>query len=214
MRVQVPPPAPFDTYMKLTPDIPRDRDGQYCLDCHAASIERVEVDGRVRYRCGACGKTLDRSLVIDNSVHWWTDDDGTYWHESAGVILIAEGKVLVGMRRIYPFGISVSAAGHVDAGERPEAAAIRELREETGIRVERLERIIVEHGFAGDSCRRGSDHHLWHLYRARVPVRPEVVPCDEASEMTWLTPEEIVAHPSLTPAFRHFVDLLGPKLFA
>ncbi len=199
--------------MKLTPDIPRDRDGQYCLECHAHSVERVEVDGRVRYRCGACGKTLDRSLVIDGAVHWWEDADGTYWHESAGVIVVAEGKVLVGRRRIYPFGISLSAAGHVDVGERPEVAAKRELMEEAGIFVETLEPLISDYPFDGDSCRRGSDHHLWHLYRARLPVRPDVVPCDETSEMTWMSPEQIVADPSLTPAFRRFVGAFGSKLF-
>lgn len=199
--------------MKLTPDIPRDHDGQYCLECHAASVARVEIDGRVKFRCDACGKTLDRSLVIDGAIHWWADPDETYWHESAGVLVIAEEMILVGKRRIYPFGISISAAGHVDARERPEVAAKRELWEETGIQVERLEPLIADHRFDGDSCRRGSDHHLWHLYQAHLSVRPEVVLCDEASEMTWMTPEQIVADPSLTPAFRHFVNTLGPKLF-
>ena len=198
--------------MKLTPDIPCDRDGQYCLDCHAPSVERVEIGGRVQYRCGACGKTLDRSLVIDGAIKWWTDADETYWHESAGVIVVAEGRILTGMRRIYPFGISVSAAGHVDAGERPEDAAKRELKEEAGIFVEALEPLLVGYPFDGDSCRRGSDHHLWHLYRARLAVRPEVVLCDETSESAWMTPEEIETETRLTPAFRRFVDVLGVKL--
>ncbi len=197
--------------MRLSSDIPRDRDGQYCLSCLAPGVQPVARDGRTYYRCAACGETLERSLVIDGAIKWWTDADGTYWHESVGIVAVAGGKTLTFLRRLFPFGHTIPA-GHVDAGEPPLAAALRELHEETGIVASDLE-LVAEFDFPGDSCRRGCDHHRWHLYRLRLEAVPEVDASGEGSEVAWMTPEELRAKPNLTPALRHFVDAFGRELF-
>ncbi len=43
-----------------------------------------------------------------------------------------EGKFLFFERTIFPFAFTVPA-GHVDAGEEPDIAALRELEEEVGL---------------------------------------------------------------------------------
>lgn len=198
--------------MKLPNDIPRDRDGQYCLACFAPGVTRVVREGRTYYQCAACGKTLERSLVIDGAINWWADPDGTYWHESAGIVVIVNGRMLTQMRGIFPFGYTIPA-GHVDAGESGEQAALRELREETGIVADVVEPIRTQFVFPGDSCRRGCDDHLWNLYRVRLDAVPEVLVSDEALETVWMTFDELRAEPKLTPALRHFVDAFGRELY-
>lgn len=198
--------------MKLPNSIPRDRDGQYCLACFAPGATRVVRDGRTYYHCSACDKTLERSLVIDGAINWWADPDGTYWHESAGIVVIANGRMLTQMRGIFPFGYTIPA-GHVDADEAPEDAARRELREETGIHAASLESLKSRFEFAGDSCRRGCDHHRWHLFRLRLDSFPDVLVSDEALKTVWMTFEELSAEPALTPALRHFVDAFGRELY-
>jgi hypothetical protein len=68
-------------------------------------------------------------------------------------------------------------------------------------------------GMPGDACRRGSDHHRWHLYRARFNAYPEMRLSDEASEARWMTLPELMDEPHLTYPLRLFVETLGVELF-
>lgn len=61
-----------------------------------------------------------------------------------------------------PGWIVEALAGVIDAGETPETAAVREAREETGYRVERVERIGTFYVSPG-----GSSERIW-LYYAEV----------------------------------------------
>ncbi len=80
-----------------------------------------------------------------------------------------DGRFLFFRRTIYPAGTLTVLSGHVDTGETPQEAAVRELGEEvTGlpdIPPDTVVHVATE-DITGDSCRRGSDAHRWHAFLA------------------------------------------------
>jgi len=92
---------------------------------------------RVRF-CLRCGQRLVRR--DDNGTPRPTCPDCGYIHyrnpaPAAGVILARDGEVLMVKRRYDPgAGAWCLPAGFLEYGESPERCAVRELREETGIR--------------------------------------------------------------------------------
>ncbi|MCW7943558.1 hypothetical protein AAW14_16300 [Streptomyces hygroscopicus] len=179
---------------------------QYCLRCHGESVTWRTTGGRRQCVCLTCGHVADRALVLDPEVRWWTDAEGGYWHETAGVFVRdVRGRLLFFDRTAYPFGLTIPA-GHVECREDPDGTAVRELLEETGIAGERLEyvdRIPV----AGDGCRRGADAHLWHVYRTAGAVDEDLAVelGPEGTSALWLTPDEALEHP-VTYAVRRLLD--------
>lgn len=198
--------------MKIPDTIPHTKEGQYCFACFSPSVKRVFQDNQTYYQCAACQRVLERSIVIDNAITWWVDGENNYWHESVGVLVIVKNTLLTQLRKIYPFAYALPA-GHLDTSELPEASAKRELYEETGIAAQSLEVLKKDFDMVGDSCRRGSDHHRWHLYRVRMDVYPSVHLSDEASQAQWMTLQELQNEPRLTYPLKFFVDTLGEGLF-
>jgi ADP-ribose pyrophosphatase YjhB (NUDIX family) len=76
-------------------------------------------------------------------------------------------------------------AGHVDAGEQLEPAAIRETKEETGYDVRLLRQIALYHETAPQSVK--------HIYLAEITGGVERPQEGEILEVVWKTFEEIVA---------------------
>ncbi len=195
-------------FMKLNCNINTKIEGQYCLKCNSTKVERVFKDSKTYYFCRNCGVTEKRSLVIDNAVNWWIDEDRNYWHESAGVIVLNEkDEWLVIMRSIFPFAYALPA-GHVDKGEDALVAARRELMEEIGLDLPKeLFNSVKEFHLSGDSCRRGSDHHLWHLYSVKINSEKEILRLnDEASDFCWLKPVEIKSREDIVYPLKYIVE--------
>lgn len=68
------------------------------------------------------------------------DLTGYTYRPAAGIMLInAEGKVWVGQRRDSTLEAWQMPQGGLDKGEEPEAGALRELEEETGITADKVE---------------------------------------------------------------------------
>ncbi len=113
-----------------------------------------------------CGQKNERALVIDDAIEFWLDGDQNYWHESVGALVI---------------------------DERPIDCIKREVFEEIGLNFpkEKFE-LVSEFDLPGDSRRRGSDHHKWHLYRVVVTKDIKIVLNDEAKSAIWLSPKEIL----------------------
>ena len=94
-------------------------DGDYCPLCGAA-LDRVRVEGRERRRCPDC--------------------DHVVWQNSKPVasVVVRDGEtVLLGKRDVEPnrgsWGVP---GGNLEHDEHPAAGAARELREETGVRID------------------------------------------------------------------------------
>jgi 8-oxo-dGTP pyrophosphatase MutT (NUDIX family) len=115
-----------------------------------------------------CGRISPRIIHADKSEVWWIDKNTRdFWHESIGMFLFnRERRILLFKRVIYPFVYTIPA-GHLGVGENPLEAAIREVKEETGIILDSA-RLVSEEDIAGDECKWGADHHRWHLYEAEI----------------------------------------------
>lgn len=167
-----------------------------CVDCGSTEVER---DEHSLYRCRACGVVRPRAVIIDPAVAWWIAPDGEYWHESAGVLLRnPAGEYLLFRRTRFPDGMTIPA-GHVGPGEAPDAAARRELWEETSIRADVLQ-LLGEDSIVEDSCRRGADAHHWHTFLVHATGDEEVTINSEGTEPVWLSPSELHDSTELTPA--------------
>lgn len=200
--------------MRIPNDISSNKEGQFCIECFSENVERVFEADLTYYHCGSCGKTLERSLVIDNHIVWWVDEvTKEYWHESVGIFVFNfENNALFFERTIYPFALTVPA-GHLDTGEDAQTAVKRELFEEAGIEIgaDNIKLFSKEY-VVGDKCRRGADDHKWHLYTTRIKniVTPKIN--DEGIKPVWLPLEEALQKELVYPV-RYFIEKYGNQLF-
>jgi len=102
----------------------------------------------------------------------------TIEHHSAGALVLVDGRMLVVRRSdreewVFP-------KGHLEAGELPEAAAIREVREETGLEV----RLVGPLGSTEYTFRHGNRRHH--------------------KRVDWFLAERIAGEISLEPLFREW----------
>lgn len=186
--------------MKIPPHINKNLEGQYCLNCYSTKVTRIFKNSKTYYFCDDCKSVKDRSLVIDNTINWWIDNENNYWHESVGVVILNEkNELLAIMRAIYPFAYALPA-GHVDKGEEFLHAAQREILEEIGINLSEKQLILIKNfRLLGDSCRRGCDHHLWHLYLVKIKSSDQAIKLnDEASSFRWFSLADIALEKKVT----------------
>ena len=108
---------------------------------------------------------------------------------SVGIVVRDEKqRILLLERKKFPPGFA-SPAGHVDDQETCTNAAIRELKEETGLDVLNIQ-LVLEIDM-NNKCRRinGSWHH-WCVYQAIV--KGELIRnIDEAKQIGWYTIDEV-----------------------
>ncbi|MFA6285032.1 MAG: NUDIX hydrolase [Parcubacteria group bacterium] len=199
--------------MRIPKNISLNKEGQYCIECFSEKVERVYKNNLTYYHCATCGKTSERSLVIDNKIVWWIDEaTREYWHESVGIFVFnSENKVLFFERTIYPFAFAIPA-GHLDIGEDAKMATRRELQEEAGIETNKIT-LFSEEDVLGDKCRRGADNHRWHLYTTSIKNNAEIKINDEGIKPIWLSLKEALQKKLVYPV-RYFIEKYGDKLLA
>ncbi|MFO0994658.1 MAG: (deoxy)nucleoside triphosphate pyrophosphohydrolase [Hyphomicrobiales bacterium] len=126
---------------------------------------------------------------------------------AAAALVDADGRVLIARR---PEGKPMAGlwefpGGKVEAGERPEAALLRELREELGIDVS--EACLAPLTFASHAY---SDFHLlMPLYVCRR--WQGMVTAREKQELAWVKPLKLRDYPmppADLPLIPHLIDLL------
>jgi len=112
------------------------------------------------------------------------DPEGNVYEKDASIVVVwnAAGKVLCITRPDPPFEYSIPG-GHVDPGENPMRAAVREMREELGI-------LVSEPAWNSDIT--SPDGTIVHVF---VAGRVEGVPraAEQGSRMAWLTPDELLS---------------------
>ena len=94
-------------------------------------------------------------------------------------------------KKDFPDYYDIAVGGHIDVGEDRDAAALREMREEIGLDVQRLQLRYL--GSTRGEIRLGGffDREIGHVYLYEDP-HPAFRPGEEVSRMIWLPLEELV----------------------
>jgi isopentenyl-diphosphate Delta-isomerase len=154
-------------------------------------------------------RVIRQARRVDVHRHGW-------WHRAVHALVFnQEGGVLLQKRSLWkdlaPGCWDSSCSGHLDAGEDYDAAIVRELGEELGLRgfapPQRWRRLLA--------CAETGWEFVW-VYHLRHEGPFEVPPA-EIDRVEWFDPaqvsEAILRQPAeYAPAFRHLWALLAPEL--
>lgn len=157
----------------------------FCSDCGArVALQAVAGDERQRYVCTDCGKTHYQSPSV----------------LVASYICVGE-RVLWIKRGIPPaVGKWAMPGGFMESDETPEAAACRELKEETGIEVPAEKMILV----SVSSILHMAQTHL--VFRCHLEQQPHTRRTQEAVEFGWFGEDDLpwpeLAFPTIEPHVR------------
>ncbi|MFD7404805.1 MULTISPECIES: (deoxy)nucleoside triphosphate pyrophosphohydrolase [Streptomyces] len=103
-----------------------------------------------------------------------------------GAALFDGGRLLAARRSAPPelAGRYELPGGKVEPGEAPDAALVRELREELGVEAEAVERVPGEWDL--------KPPYVLHVWTARLrPGSPDPKPLEDHDELRWLAPGEL-----------------------
>jgi 8-oxo-dGTP diphosphatase len=141
---------------------------RYCPRC-ATRLKRRDDHGTPRPTCPRCGFIYYRNPA-----------------PAAGVLLIRRGEVLMVRRRFAPrAGAWCLPAGFLEYGETPEHCAVRELREETGLKARLTGLFGVYAGFDDPRVRA-----ILILYMAER-IAGRLSPGDDATEAKYFPIERL-----------------------
>ncbi|UPV75785.1 NUDIX hydrolase [Halorussus limi] len=167
----------------------------FCPQC-GAELTRRDVEGRERRFCPDCERVVWRNPV-----------------PTAGVAVVGPNGVLLTERAVEPgVGEWAVPGGHLEAEETPLEAAVRELREEAGVRADPDDLLLLDTFTA-------TPFEDKHVVSVGFAVRdedttgtPDAGP--EATAVGWFTPESFGDggerfHPPHGERFRNAWDRLG-----
>lgn len=92
-------------------------------------------------------------------------------------------------RKKFPPGWACPA-GHMDDGEEPEEAAKREVEEETGLKVGKLN-FLANEFIPWNQCSRGVLGHDWYVYEALVYSGEIKKAEEEVKNIRWISADEL-----------------------
>jgi len=149
---------------------------------------------------------LSLSLTLDR-LTWpgdpFSETENDHHVTASSFVISSRGVILHRHRRL---GIWVQPGGHVDAGESPEAACLRETIEETGLVVHHLEPVVLFHVDVHPGPR-GHTHYDLRYVLVGEPLDPRP-PENESPDVFWFDFDAAVerAEPTLAAALMKLAE--------
>jgi 8-oxo-dGTP pyrophosphatase MutT (NUDIX family) len=161
-------------------------------------IQRITpVDAREEL---SIGLTLDR-------LNWpgdpFSESDNDHHVTASSFVISSRGVILHLHRRL---GIWVQPGGHVDAGESPDEACVRETVEETGLAVHHLDPVVLFHVDVHPGPR-GHTHYDLRYVLVGEPLDPHPS-ANESPDVFWFDFDAAIerAEPSLAAALEKLAE--------
>lgn len=146
--------------------------------------------------CPRCGTELGTKHVEGRDRQYCEDCEVVEWRNPvpcAGVAVVDPDRGVLLTRRDVPPGVGkwALAGGHMEVEESPAKAAARELEEETGVRVDPDDLVLLD----AYPISRSTDKHVVSIgYAAPVAATAgDPVPGPEVQTVGWFTPAEFAA---------------------
>jgi NAD+ diphosphatase len=142
----------------------------YCPQCAAP---RSSEGDAIRFMCQACGFVYYYNVAV-----------------SSAVLILAESGLGLFIRRARDPGKDKLAlpGGFIDRGETAEAAAVREVREEAGVKLASVEFLA---SFPNLYSYRGVDYPVVDLFFIGRVEAAVASPLDDVTEIVWAAPTSI-----------------------
>jgi 8-oxo-dGTP diphosphatase len=106
-------------------------------------------------------------------------------------LIVSNKKVLL-LHRSVSFRVWEFPGGGIEFGESPEEAAVREVKEETGLTVKSMRLWTINSQVTPQK-----HHHIWFLYRCKIMNRNPMVSDEDHDEIGWFTLEKMKKLPDL-----------------
>lgn len=124
--------------------------------------------------------------------------DKGFWHAEIRVWIVNENNNILVQRRSFdkdvnPGMLSVSAGGHIDAGETPLVGAIRETEEEVGITFSKKDFILLDTVKLPESLPGWINNAFYYIYlvQTRNRISDFSVQKSEVAEIKYMSLEDI-----------------------
>ena len=165
----------------------------YCQICGTSLMERP-VEGRIRAYCNNCERPIHRNPK-----------------PTAGVLVVNEDEGLLLIKRTNPPAIGAWSipAGYLEADEKPEDAAVRELKEETDVSLSISDISLFDTAFV----KHPAGHHvLVIMYRSEVSEYINPTPgTDAAAARFWSVEELIASEETIEPGYEDVFRRVSSK---
>lgn len=145
----------------------------FCPHCGGllSPVKRAD-DTRWREACSVCGRIRYRNAK-----------------PCAGALVERDGRLLLVKRAIEPFlGRWDIPGGFLEVDEHPEAGAVREVQEETGLAVEPTGVFGI---YMGRYRYEDGENHCLNIYYSARVIGGTEEPSDDAADLAWFAPDEL-----------------------
>jgi len=108
-------------------------------------------------------------------------------HFTVGAVIKKGDNYLLIDRSVFPEGWA-GIAGHIEIRETPEEALIREVKEESNLKIKSY-KMIFEETYYDNPCVMKANNHHWYVYECEI--EGEAKKNGEAKSIGWYSKEEI-----------------------